>query len=368
MNTALRQRVVFVLPALVAGGAERVMITQINSLDRTRFEPVMLCVNGNGPLRPLLAPDTKFIALADNGLRVGRSLPRLYRTLKALQPDIVVSTMAHMNFGILLLRPLLPRSTFIVREAITPSFILDEHRRTAFVIRMAYKLLYPLARTVISPAQTIIDEFSDLLDMDVKNHVCLPNPVDIDSIRGDGIAAPAPHPAGTVRFVAAGRLHTQKGFDRLLDILPRLDGAWHLDILGEGPEQAALQTQISRLGLQAKVTLHGLVARPWPHFAAADVFLLPSRWEGLPNVALEALACGTPVIATAEAGGIAEIADQAAGHVTICEDMEAFATAMAATTALDKKAYAPSLLPAAYERAAVFARFSEILSPPTPRA
>lgn len=354
-------RVVFVLPALTAGGAERVLITLMNNIDRARFAPHMLCVNGDGPLRPLVDPAVPFTALAGHGLRVGRSLPRLYKALRRLKPDIVVCTMAHMNFGVLLLRPFFPRTHFIVREAVTPSFFFDAHKQIAAFLRTLYKTLYPLADRVISPAQAIIDEFAHLLRMDVSRHVCLPNPVDAEKIRGDGQAVPPPAPAGTVRFVAAGRLHTQKGFDRLLDILPRVPGDWHLTILGEGPEHGALAAQIDRLDLQDKVTLYGHAERPWPHFAAADAFLLPSRWEGLPNVALEALCCGTPVIATRESGGIAEIAAQAQGHVTLCRTMDEFADAMSRVTADNAAQYRPSLLPAAYERQAVIEKFSAIL-------
>jgi glycosyltransferase involved in cell wall biosynthesis len=363
MNNKNPLRVAFVLPSLTAGGAERVLITLMNGLPRAEFSPALICVNDGGPLRDLVADDIDFTALHNGGTMVSpeKSLPALYRALRTTKPDIVVSTMAQMNFSVLVLRPLFPKTQFIVREAITPSFILEKRTRAAPLIRAAYKRLYPLAACVISPAQMIIDEFASLLKMDVTRHICLPNPVDAEKIRGDGSVQSPTVPQNTVRFVAAGRLHSQKGFDRLLDSLPALAGARHLTILGEGPERVALEAQIKNLNLQDRVSLVGLVDKPWPYYAAADVFLLPSRWEGLPNVVLESLCCGTPVIAMHEAGGIGQIAATAPQAVTVCRTMDEFIERMGRVPAGNATHYRPSLLPALYERDAVIKKFTQIL-------
>lgn len=361
MTQPHRPRVVFVLPALTAGGAERVLITLMNGIDRTEFSPAMLCVNDGGPLRYLAGDEVPFRSLSSTGhLRVIRAIPRLYAALRDMKPDIVVSTMAHMNFVILLLRPFFPRTRFIVREAITPSFILQLHPLLKPALAAAYALLYPMAFRVISPAQMIRNEFINLFRMNPQRQVLLPNPVDADKIRGDNRAAP-PLPHGTVRFVAAGRLHRQKGFDRLLDILPHIPGNWHLTILGEGEERAALTAQIARLNLQSRVSLPGFHPNPWPLYAGADALLLPSRCEGMPNVALESLCCGTPVIAMAEAGGIVEIADAAPQSITLCQTMDDFAAAMARVSAQGTEVFRPSLLPRAFERAAVIEEFTKLL-------
>lgn len=362
-------RVVFVLPSLTAGGAERVMITLMNGLRHDpAFAPSLVVVNDGGPLRPLVGGGIPFTALYPGTPAVApeRAVPALYRTLRDARPDIVISTMAPMNFAVLLLRPFFRRTRFIVREAITPSFILERRARAAPLIRAAYRTLYPLADHVVSPAQAIINEFAVILGMDTARHICLPNPVDGAHIRGDGIAIAPGAPADAVRFAAAGRLHHQKGFDRLLDVLPALTIPWHLTLLGEGEEGEALRAQAARLNIADRITFAGRVDRPWPHIAAADAFLLPSRWEGLPNVALEALCCGTPVIATRESGGIAEIAAQALDSVTLCDDMKSFAQAMQNTAALPRggaPAYRPSLLPPSYDSAAVIEKFRMLLRP-----
>lgn len=357
-----RRKILFVLPALVAGGAERVLIELMNSLDRDRFAPEFLCVSDEGPLKPLISASITFTALGER-TGVFRAVPGLYAYLKKSRPDVVVSTMAHMNFALLMLRPLFPRTRFIVRESITPSYILNRRPRVAPLIRHAYRLLYPRADLVLSPAQIIIDEFPTLLNLKNLSHRLLYNPVDITRARGDGRAAHSSLPMNTIRFVASGRLHPQKGFDRLIAYLDRMpkDRLWHLTILGEGRERPTLETLIKSHNLETQVSLPGLNDCPWPVYASADAFLLPSRFEGLPNVALEALACGTPVIAMKDAGGIGEIAALSNDAVTLCDTMDEFISAMARVRPSNVTTYRPSLLPAPFGHAAVMEKFTQVL-------
>ncbi len=365
MNAQEKIKAVFVLPAMTAGGAERVLITLANTLDNIEYTPTFVTVSDEGPMRPAIASNIPFHSLSSN--RVSLSLPKLYFKLKELQPDIVISTMAHMNFIILILKPLFPKTRFIVREAITPSFIFNQHPRLAFLIKKAYQILYPLADRVISPAQIIIDEFKLDLGMSCKNHVLLHNPVDHDCIRAqedEPLQQGEERHEGRVHFIAAGRLHYQKGFDQLLNALSDMnpDYDWVLTILGEGPERQNLERLVKEKGLDGKIQLPGLSDNPWPHYAAADCFLMPSRWEGLPNVVLESLACGTPVIATKESGGIDEISRHASsGAVTVVAGMSNFINAMQKVRPKSSKVFGPSLLPDNFSRENVRLQFSEIL-------
>jgi glycosyltransferase involved in cell wall biosynthesis len=355
------KKIAFVLPALTAGGAERVLITLMNGIDRSKFEPVFITVSDRGDLRNLIEPTIPFYSLGRR--RVLFSIPSLYLKLREIGPDIAVSTMAHMNFSMLMIRPFLPRTKFIVREAITPSFIIDSHPLLSLPLSVAYKILYPTAHRVISPAQAIIDEFGSLLKMKRNNHVLLHNPVSVKQVRAEENRPLPDRPGNIVHFIAAGRLHKQKGFDRLINILPQFKGDWQLTILGEGQERAALEALIAQKGLQDKISLPGHITNPWPRYAAADCFLMPSRHEGLPNVILESLTCGTSAIATKESGGVAEIVQNAApGTVIVARDMAEFLRAMEKVTPSPAKTFRPSLLPECYKPEAVLKSFEEILS------
>lgn len=354
-----KKRIVFILPSLNSGGAERVLITLMNGLDREKFEPHFITISSSGELRSLIAPDIPFLSL--EGTKVLRSLPALFFALRKLSPECVVTTMAHLNLATLFLRPFFPRTRFIVREAIVPSFFFETQKK-AWLVKVLYRLFYPLADCVISPAQKIIDEFHTLVGLRGVTHILLHNPVNLAKIRGDWPLPPKR--IDTVHFVCAGRLHPQKGFDRLIAALPQLHHShpWHLTILGKGPEQDNLQRLIESLGLVQHVTLAGLSETPWPVIATADAFLLPSRWEGLPNVVLESLAVGTPVIATRDSGGIEDIAKLAAPEtVQVVEMMDDFLEAMRHVKPSAIPALRPSLLPEEFHPQSVNRRFEEIL-------
>lgn len=359
-------KTLFVLPELEAGGAQRVLINLMNNVDRTKYDPEFLSVRPDGPLKDLINPSIPTHTLNKNPTPLFFPfLPALYKKIKELKPDIIIATMTHMNFAILMLKPFFPDTVFIVREAITPSFLFQKYKRTNWIIKKLYRILYQKANYILSPTQKIFDEFNYGLGMDWHNFVLLRNPVNVSKIRASLEFENVPKvEKNIVRFIACGRLEKQKGFDRLIKALreftPPLD--WRLDILGEGGERAYLEELIQINGLGDKVFLRGLVIPPYSDMARADCFVMPSRFEGLPNVILESLACGTPVIATKESGGINEIAkDCSEVHVRVVENMEDFIIEMGKVKPQLKIKASPSLLSECYEQEKVFSQFDHTL-------
>lgn len=112
---------------------------------------------------------------------------------------------------------------------------------------------------------------------------------------------------GPPRLLFAGRITTQKGIDTMLDALgsDRVRALpWRLDIAGDGPQLSEYQAQAARLGIGDRVVFHGWRERDEVKllYQQADSLVFPSRYEGMPNVVLEALASGLPVIGTRIAG------------------------------------------------------------------
>jgi glycosyltransferase involved in cell wall biosynthesis len=109
--------------------------------------------------------------------------------------------------------------------------------------------------------------------------------------------------------LSVGRLSKQKDFGTLLRAFARVreDRPARLVILGDGPERSMLESLISELGLDEVAALPGWVANPYPWMAHAGVYVLSSRWEGLPSVLIEALYCGVPIVATDCLSGPREI-------------------------------------------------------------
>lgn len=129
------------------------------------------------------------------------------------------------------------------------------------------------------------------------------------------------------RIIWTGRLSRQKGLDLLLPALARVAAtgpAFHLEIVGDGPELPALAALCQKLGLEKHVTFTGAVGRDAirARLAAADVFVLPSRYEGMSNAGLEAMEAGLPLLLT-RCGGIDTYVGPEIGWVCELDDVNA---------------------------------------------
>ncbi len=355
----MSQSIAFVLPSFAGGGAERVIVTLAAHLDGDRFAPALVVLDGKGPLAQSVPAGMPVHDLARPRLRY--ALPRLVATLRCLRPAAIVPTLGYLNLAVLALRPLLPRGVRILpREANIPSATLPRMPWPRAVGQL-YRWLYPRADAVICPARAVADELIRDFAVLPERLAVLHNPVEADRIRG-AASVPRRAPGAGVRFVAAGRLTPQKGFERLLDMFAELPEMAHLTVLGEGPQEPALRARTARLGIAGRVDFPGFDPVPWARYAGADAFLLPSHWEGMPNAALEALACGTPVIATPEAGGIVEVARLAeTGVVTLAEAGESFTRALENVKPAPVGKPRPSLLPPEFRPTTVVRHLEELL-------
>jgi glycosyltransferase involved in cell wall biosynthesis len=141
-----------------------------------------------------------------------------------------------------------------------------------------------------------------------------------------------PPPPGSRSVLCVGRLTRQKGQDVLLRALPMLRqavGPVTVTLLGEGPERERLAALATELKVADAVRFVGIAKDVRPHLAAADAFVLPSRFEGLPFALLEAMAAGVPAVATAVDGSADVIRDGANGLLVPPEDPAALARALA---------------------------------------
>lgn len=349
--------IAFLLPDLGGGGAQKVMLTLAAHLDSSRFAPHLLIVGGAATL-PL--PDG-ISADRGNAARLVSGIPWFVRRLRRLQPAIVVSTLAYTNLALLAAAPLLPRRTrIVVREANMPSATLAA--LPGWLRRLQpYKRLYPRAARIIVQTQAVADALTETVPAIRGSIRLLANQVDTALLRA---AATRPQrDVGTgLRLVGAGRLTNQKGFDRLIEAAPHLPADSRVTIFGEGPDRTTLADRIAALGLDDRIQLAGYHADLAPHLAGADALIMPSRWEGLPNVALEALALGTPVVATPECG-LGEVANKAGNAIRIAPFDADFIALIGGLVADASRAerLQPSLLPVEYNIETVVARFQDLL-------
>ncbi|MDX2053517.1 MAG: glycosyltransferase [Polyangiaceae bacterium] len=292
------QKLSFFLPALSDGGAERVWVTFASGL-AARGANVELVVSG---------PESKYVEELHASVALVRLpaarlslLPlKLAAHYRSTRPDVILTTMVTANLVAGAAAQLgSPRSKLIMREAASPRAPSFSWREA--LTPVARQLSYPMADAIIAPCQEVAKQLTEVLPLKsaAKIHV-IPNPIAVDTIiQMSTEAGPWPFPQHTPVIVACGRLDPTKGFDILLRALAMVlkKRPVHLAILGEGSERAALIRLSEELGIAQNVSLLGFVKNPFHYFARAQVFVLSSRSEGFPNVLLQAMACGSQVVA-----------------------------------------------------------------------
>jgi glycosyltransferase involved in cell wall biosynthesis len=299
------------IPHLGGGGAERVAALLARGLTAKKYEMHLGLITQTTTSEALPA-SVHLHALGARRVRAGAF--RLLRLIWQLKPALILSGMAHLNFLVLLLRPLFPLGMrVLVRQNGTVSATSALGGAPSYT-RLLYRLLYRRADRVICQTQSMAEDLARELGVPENRLAVLPNPVDVEEIRTSIGLNPAPqtsfNPGPGPHLLAVGRLAREKGFDLLLKamvIVRREFPEASLQIAGEGPEEAALKALSHALGLDATVHFAGHIDRPWTLFPTATLFVLSSRHEGLPNALLEAAAGGLPIVALPAFGGLANL-------------------------------------------------------------
>jgi glycosyltransferase involved in cell wall biosynthesis len=300
-----RTSVLLLIPHLGGGGAEKVFALLARELSRQAYELHLGIVTSSGALWDAHGPDVTIHTLGAARVRYA-ALP-LLALVRRLKPDAIVSGMFHLNFLVLLLRPLFPRATrILVRQNGTVSASLAQDALPVYT-RLLYRLLYRRADRVICQTDAMANDLARELALDADRIVVLPNPLDVDAIRAAVQHCPDKWTGAGPHLLAVGRLSREKGFDLLFEAFPSVRKSFptaDLLIAGAGPEEAALRGQCRALGLEAVVRFAGYVEHPEEDFPGAALFVLPSRHEGMPNALLEAAAAGLPIVALPASGGV----------------------------------------------------------------
>ncbi|SHK62499.1 glycosyltransferase [Epilithonimonas mollis] len=316
----MKKSIIFILPDLETGGAERIVTTIANHLPRDRFSPSILLLRKEGAYLDFLKSDVEIIDI--NTPRIRNSLKPILIEIKKRKPDIVFSGFGEVNAYLSLFTKLFPKTKFIARE----TNVVSQHV-TRKEIRFFYNF-YNAYDKIIAQSN---DMQNDLVsNFSIKNDklVKINNPVDISFIdeKLNESERPSEFSHQYKNVVAIGNLSSRKGFDNLLKVFSRLKNQnIMLHILGEGKDRELLLKMKELLGLD-HVIFHGKKSNPYQYLKYADLFILSSRYEGFPNVLLEAGACGIYSLANSCPGGIDEIIiDHINGEIADIDDHENFA-------------------------------------------
>lgn len=319
--------------SLRTGGAERVAVNISQGLAERSYDVDLLLVNAQGRLRAEVHPDVNVVDLAAG--RVLTSIHKLTLYLRRQTPDVLYSMMPHNNTAAYLAHRISGSSAYFVpSEHNMPTSDISDLKDV--LLLCASIPVHAYADHSIAVSEGVRDEIARIARINHDDISVVHNPVVTKSLRRQARKHPS-HPwfDEAITVVSTGRHVEQKGFDTLIEafasVRNRTDEDVRLLLFGEGPETERYKNIAADRGIAEHVAFPGFMDNIFAQMAAADVFVLSSRWEGFGNVLVEAMACGTQVVATDCQSGPAEIlAEGAYGPLVDVDDSNALADAILA--------------------------------------
>ncbi|WP_373708636.1 glycosyltransferase [Kaistella sp.] len=312
--------ILFILPDLETGGAERIVTTIANHLPREKFEAKILLLRKEGGYLEFLNDDVEIIDIKTP--RIRHSLKPILQEIRKRKPDIVFSGFGEVNAYLALFIKFFPKIKFIARE----TNVVSQHV-TRKEIRFFYKF-YNNYHRIICQSNDMRNDLIENFKIKKEKLIKINNPVDFEFINEKLAVSEKPETFKDdfKNVVAIGNLSSRKGFDNLLKVFSHLKNEnILLHILGDGRDKDLLHQMKTDLGLE-NVIFHGQQKNPYQFLKFADLFILSSRYEGFPNVLLEAGACGIYSLANNCPGGITEIIQPGiTGEISDIENHEKFA-------------------------------------------
>jgi glycosyltransferase involved in cell wall biosynthesis len=328
---AKKRRILFLITSLEQGGAEQVLYDTVTGLDKEKWDVVVLAMRKRGPYFQRL----RFEGYVVESLDIKRKFApgaflRLMARIAFFRPDIIHSHLFHAD---------LPGRI--------ASFLARGHRRSLFISHqhIPEQRFLPIRGFLDRSSRFLVDAFicvSEAVADHVRVHlkpkpeklVVLPNGRNLRPF----LAIP-PNKKGKIwRFGTVGRLDKQKDQLLLLEALFELKKrrcSFHCVIAGEGPLNQTLREHIERLDLVEEVDLLGRREDIPEILAALDLFIMSSRYEGLPIAVIEAMAAGLPIVAT-DVPGLRDVLTDTVGQLVPYRNVEALADGIEAVMGDDQ--------------------------------
>ncbi len=350
------------MPRLPMGGIEKVTVTLANHWAAEGGQPTVLLDRREGALIGGLSPGVRVATLA--APRTAWAFPRLVSWLRRNRPTVLHSALPHNRLVALAAGALTGTRITIAEHSLLADKIRLDRRMARLVGPM--RLLYPRAAAILAASEAVAEDLCAILGLKRATIRVVGNPVVPDDFAPDALERPADMPVdGAPVFLAIGRLAPVKDFATLLrafrhvvEVRPA-----HLIILGAGPEHGRLLALAEELGLGDRFRLLGIVPEPFEYLRHATALIVSSLSEGFGNTVVEAMACGTPVVATRCGGPEELLRDGALGRLVPVGDAAALGEAMLAMLEAPAE---PALLKRAaaeFSVSAVAGRYLDALMP-----
>jgi glycosyltransferase involved in cell wall biosynthesis len=300
-----KKRIVIIFHSTSIGGAERAMcnIAEIYREQKINTSIIVLCNSTSKKIE--VPPHIPIYYL--NSSRALFALPKLIMHILRLKPSVVISSIIHVNIYMSLLKLFVPFNIKIISRH--TSTFAPKGVQEGFKVRLFYSLariFYPKIDTIVCQSNFMREEISYFFKTQ-KNLVVIENFVNTNSIILQLNKPIYRKRTDKIRLLAMGRLEKIKRFDLLIEIFHLLnDDSFELLIIGEGSEKNYLSSLIEKYDLN-DVYIFPFTMNPYSEYVQADATVFTSLTDSYPNVAIESLILGTPVIGFNCPGGLSEI-------------------------------------------------------------
>ena len=296
-------KVAFFIAHFGDGGVERTTLLLARGLTERGARVDLVTVRAEGPFLDQIPPAVNLV-----NLDKGRTLAALFKLsayIKHEQPDAVISAQSYANVVTIWAHILAGRpGKLIVTERLAMSAATAYSRSwRERIMPLLMRWFYPKADAVVANSEAGADDLARFIGLTRQSVKTIYNPTvhsEITDLSNEPLEHPWFQPGDPPVILGVGRLSCQKDFATLIRAfaLLREHRKARLVILGEGDERPNLEALTLELRVSQDTELVGFVPNPYKYMARADVFVLSSRYEGLPNSLIEALAVGTPVVST----------------------------------------------------------------------
>jgi glycosyltransferase involved in cell wall biosynthesis len=307
-----RAAISFFLPNLCLGGAEKVTVHLANGLAARGYCVDMVLFTAEGEFLSELSPAIRLVDL--KARRMVWAISRFAKYLRTERPAVVISALDYVNVGAILARRI--SRTFVpLVMTIHSTRSMAVHYKVGIredFLRLLGQWCYRRSRNIICVSQGVADDLAETTGTERHRLRVVYNPV-VSQRTLEMSRQPVDHPwlapGAPPVILAVGRLTAVKDYPTLIRAFAAIrdQREMRLMILGEGEERPQLERLVAELGLADCVALPGYGANPYNYMARAAVFVLSSISEALPTALIEALAVGTPVVATDCKSGPKEI-------------------------------------------------------------
>jgi glycosyltransferase involved in cell wall biosynthesis len=297
------ERIAVFLPSLAGGGAERVMLNLIEGFLQEGINVDLLLAQNEGPYLEKVPQGATLVDL--HASRVRYAIGGLKEYLQRNRPVGLLSSMDHSNAIALLARGLARVPTRVVATLHTTMSVTMQGKPfwRRMVMPQILRLAYRRAHAVVAVSVGVADDASRITGFPRERIKVIYNPVVTPELYVKASES-LNHPWFNIEeppvLLSVGRLTKAKDYGLLIRAVEKVRQSRpiRLIILGEGEERPSLEELIASLGLQDSVALPGFVPNPYAYMRNVALFVLSSRWEGLPTVLIEAMAVGVPVVST----------------------------------------------------------------------